>query len=207
MKDPSIDEEDTPRVAAWVELYSQQADFVCRSLRRMGVPESSMEDAVQDVFLVVHRRLADFRGRSQIKTWLFGIVLRVARTYRRSLRRRGAHLDDAAPTDIDEAPSTEVDGPLELAVRREAAALLYRLLEEVDDRKRAMLVLVELEQMSVREAAEALAINLNTAHSRLRAARVELEQAAARNQIGQTRNGSTDDASLLHGFRPSCRFL
>jgi RNA polymerase sigma-70 factor (ECF subfamily) len=182
VKDQGIDDEDTPAVAAWVELYSLHVDFVCRSLRRMGVPESSMEDGVQDVFLVVHRRLADFKGRSQIRTWLFGIVLRVARSYRRTLRRRDAHLDDTPPTDIDEAQSTEVDGPLELAVRREAADLLYRLLAEVEVRKRAMLVLVELEQMSVREAAEALAINLNTAHSRLRAARVALEQAAARNR-------------------------
>ncbi len=207
MKDRSVDDEDTPAAAAWVELYSLHVDFVCRSLRRIGVPESSMEDAVQDVFLVVHRRFADFRGRSQIRTWLFGIVLRVARSHRRTLRRRDAHLDETPPADIDEAPSTEADGPLELAVRREAAALLYQLLAEVEDRKRDMLVLVELEQMSVREAAEALAINLNTAHSRLRAAWVALEQAAARKQIGQTRNGSIEDATLSHGSRPSCRFL
>jgi RNA polymerase sigma-70 factor (ECF subfamily) len=144
----------------------------------MGVPESSMDDAVQDVFLVVHRRLGDFEGRSQIKTWLFGIVLRVARSYRRTLRRQADHLHDAAPNDIDEAPTAELDGPLEVAVRREAAAFLHALLLEIEDGKRAMLVLVELEQMSVREAAEALAINLNTAHSRLRAARVALEEAA-----------------------------
>ena len=162
------------------EVYAENADFVWRNLRRMGVQPSSLDDAVQDVFLVVHRRRADFAARSEIKTWLFGILLRVARTHRRSLRRRLARLFLAEPSDLDEMPSQQLPSPLELVERKEASRLLQRLLDELEDDKRAMLVLVDLEQMSVPEAAASLNLNLNTAYSRLRAARQAFDAAVSR---------------------------
>jgi RNA polymerase sigma-70 factor (ECF subfamily) len=174
--------QDWPASAGLPEIYARYSDFVWRNLRRLGVQPSSMDDATQDVFLVVHRRLRDFEARSQIKTWLFGIVLRVAQTYRRSTRRRQAHLPDNPAVELDGVASTEQENPLELVERREAVALLHKLLEEMDDDKRAMLVSVELEQMSVPEASEALGINLNTAYSRLRAARAVFEEAVARHR-------------------------
>ena len=65
------------------EVYDEHFRFVWRSLRRLGVRESDVPDAVQDVFLVVHRRLAEFEGRSKVTTWLFGICFRVARDRRK----------------------------------------------------------------------------------------------------------------------------
>ena len=65
------------------EVYEEQFRFVWRSLRRLGVRESDVADAAQDVFLVVHRRLDEFEGRSKVSTWLYGICYRVARDRRR----------------------------------------------------------------------------------------------------------------------------
>lgn len=164
------------------EIYAAHADFVFRNLRRLGVHESLIDDAVQDVFLVVHRRLGDFEARAQVTTWLFGIVLRVAQSYRRSAMRRRARLSDAPSAEVEQIPMTAAESPAETLERREASALLHRLLEELDDDKRAMLVCVELEQLTVPEAAESLGLNLNTAYGRLRAARAAFNEAVARMQ-------------------------
>jgi len=159
------------------ELYDVYFDFVWRSLRRLGVQDSMMDDAAQDVYMVVHRRLPEFKAQAQIKTWLFSIVLRVAQNYRRSARRRSAHLTDVSTGPIETAAVPESQGPLELAARQEAAVLLHKLLARMDDQKRSLLILVELEEMTVVQAAEALNINVNTAYSRLRAARLAFEEA------------------------------
>jgi RNA polymerase sigma-70 factor (ECF subfamily) len=171
------------------EIYAAHADFVFRNLRRLGLHESSIDDAVQDVFLVVHRRLADFEARAQVTTWLFGIVLRVAQSYRRSAMRRRARLTDAPSHEVEQVPSTGVESPADRLERREASALLHRLLDELDDDKRAMLVCVELEQMTVPEAAESLNLNLNTAYGRLRAARAAFNEAVARMQTQMNERG------------------
>ena len=71
-----------------VEIYERHFDFVWRSLRRLGVQAVDLEDAAQDVFVVVHRRLVDFEHRSTLKSWLFGIALRVAKVYRHKATRQ-----------------------------------------------------------------------------------------------------------------------
>jgi RNA polymerase sigma-70 factor, ECF subfamily len=173
------------------EIYAQYVHFVWRNLRRMGVQESSVEDAVQDVFLVVHRRLPEFQGRSQIRTWLFGIVLRVAQSHRRSVRRREAHVVQGQPVEIDAVSATDPEGPMEAIAQRQAHALVHRILDAMDDDKRAIFVLVELEQMTVREAAGVLGINFNTAYSRLRAARAMFEAAVAERAQDNARKESS----------------
>src|SRR5882672_3249734 len=85
--------EDWPEPAGVKEIYERYGDFVWRNLRRLGIGEEAADDALQDVFLVVHRRLPEFESRSSIKTWLFGIVLRVAQTHLRTVRRRRVHVD------------------------------------------------------------------------------------------------------------------
>jgi RNA polymerase sigma-70 factor (ECF subfamily) len=156
-------------------IYAQHADFVWRSLRRLGVPERSVDDAVQDVFIVVHRRLAEFEGRSTLKSWLFGIARRVAHDHRRRIGRKERDeelpeviVDPAAPT-----PAAEVE-------RAEAVRALHAILAGLDDDKREVFILAELEQMTAPEIAAALAVNLNTVYSRLRAARAAFDAAVAR---------------------------
>ena len=82
------------------EVYDENFRFVWRSLRRLGVREGDVPDAVQDIFLIVHRKLGEFEGRSKVTTWLFGICLRVARD-----RRRAAGLGAVSHRD----PAVEVD--------------------------------------------------------------------------------------------------
>lgn len=159
------------------DLYEAHFDFVWRSVRRLGVPESGLDDAVQDVFLVVHRRLGDFEGRSKIETWIFGIALRVARDHRRTLARRG----EQAP--LEEEPADPgASRPDDAAARSEALEVLDRFLDRLDDDKRAVFILAELEEMTAPEIAEALSVNVNTVYSRLRAARKAFDEAVKRHQ-------------------------
>ena len=169
-------------------VYAEHAAFVWRSVRRLGVPPGAVEDAVQDVFVVVHRRLGEFEGRSCVRTWLFGIVRRIVRDHRPSRRQE--------PTDalvLDSLPGTLDAGPLALAERAEAARALQCLLDTLDDDLREAFVLVDLEEMSVPEAARALGANVNTVYSRVRAARHELEQAIKRASACRKRSEPWND--------------
>jgi RNA polymerase sigma-70 factor (ECF subfamily) len=162
-------------------LYDAHIAFVWRNLRRLGVAEAQLDDAAQEVFLVVHRRWDSFDASwSSPRTWLFGILLRVAQNERRAHKRRSARFaPDPAPELIDQLPSTADSAP-ELLAKREAALLLERMLEQLPDAERTIFVLVDVEQMSVPEAAEALRLNLNTAYSRIRSARKSFERALVR---------------------------
>jgi RNA polymerase sigma-70 factor, ECF subfamily len=167
-------------------VYDDQFDFVYRNVRRLGVPAAHVDDAVQEVFLVVHRRLGEFEGRSSVKTWIFGILARVAADHRRSLRRKSPHLRSPGGVVEPDTIVDERDGPHEAIARAEGVRLLHALLDELDDDKRVVLVLAELEQMSAPEIAESLGCNLNTVYARLRAARREFEQAAQRERARDT---------------------
>jgi RNA polymerase sigma-70 factor, ECF subfamily len=172
--------EPRPSPPAFAEVYESCAKLVWRNLRRLGVPDAALEDAAQDVFLVVHRRLPEFEGRSSLRTWMFGIVLRVAARHRR--KAHGLAVREAPiPNELSHALSAPAqDGPFERTLHRQATELLQRVLEGFDDERRALLIMVDLEQTSVAEAAEALEINLNTAYSRLRAARRAFETELSR---------------------------
>jgi RNA polymerase sigma-70 factor (ECF subfamily) len=162
-------------------LFDSHLPFVWRNLRRLGVPDSMVEDAAQDVFLVVHRRWETWQvERSTVETWLFGIVLRVARNYRRAQQRRLARLLPANGRRVLlEAPS-QADGPAEILAQREALAILERALAKIDEGKRAVFLMIDVEQLTVPEAAAALGINLNTAYWRLRKARIAFRRAFAK---------------------------
>jgi RNA polymerase sigma-70 factor (ECF subfamily) len=185
-------------------VYAAHFDFVWRSVRRLGVAQSATDDAVQDVFLVVHRKLGAFEGRSSVRTWLFGIVRRVARDHRP--RREREHSDEELGTIAD---STE-RAPDERAARNEAARLLDALLQTIDEDKREAFILAELEQFTVPEISEALGVNLNTVYARVRAARQELEQGLARVRAQQQWKGranaaaTTDDSTHTAQGRQRC---
>jgi RNA polymerase sigma-70 factor (ECF subfamily) len=169
----------TPELEA---IYDEYFDFVWRSLRRLGVPAGSLEDALQDVFLVVHRRRSDFEQRSSLKTWLFGICLRVASDYARRSRGR------PATTELLEVVDADSPDPLEQAARSEAVEFLDAQLWALDPDKRAVFILGELEGMSGPEIAEAVGANVNTVMSRLKAARAHFEAAVRRHQARDRRN-------------------
>lgn len=186
MRDPRAAAAATPEEGAakaaptFDEVYDENFSFVWRSVRRLGVPASAVDDAVQDVFVVVHRRLPEFEARSSIRTWLFAILIRVVRDYRRAYRRKDLPVQgNGGPADPDEIATTE-QNPQEIAAKHEAARMLHEILDRLDDEKREIFVLAELEQLPVPEIAEGLGINLNTAYSRIRAARQDFEQGVAR---------------------------
>jgi len=162
------------------DIYRAHFDFVWRSLRRMGVPPRSMDDAAQDVFLVVHRKLPSFQGRSSVKTWLFGIVARVAHDHRRTERRKGDLVQYEEPGALDTLPDRATPGPMQRAEQSASIRLLEELLSQLAPEKREVFFLAELEQMTAPEIAEALGIRLPTVYSRLRAARIEFEEALNR---------------------------
>jgi RNA polymerase sigma-70 factor (ECF subfamily) len=158
-------------------VYREHFAFVWRAAKRLGVSHGSIDDVVQEVFVVVHRRLGDFEGRSSVKTWLFGIALRIVRDHRRAARRRPIE-----PEVDPDALVSSAGGPAENAEKAEAVRVLHALLDELDDERREVFVMADLEQMSMPEIADALGLNLNTAYARLRLARQEFEHALARHR-------------------------
>lgn len=172
-RDPGSDSESLDFDA----VYREHFDFVWRTLRRYGVPEASLDDAIQDAFLVVHARLAAFEGRSSVRTWMFGIARRVARDHRPSAR---AQADSMGAVTLDALPDVASNSPLANLEVIERARCLESLLAGLAPKKREAFILVELEQMTFLEVARALGVNSNTISSRVRAARQELEQALTR---------------------------
>jgi RNA polymerase sigma-70 factor (ECF subfamily) len=152
-------------------IYSAHFDMVWRALCRYGVPDSQLEDALQEVFMTAHDRLGSFEGRSSLRTWIYGIARRVARDYRTEAR-----IELRAPERLDQLGEGREGGDAQLE-QREAARLLQVLLAQLPIERREILMLVELEQMTVSEAAEVLSENPNTLQSRLRLAREDLTRA------------------------------
>ncbi len=166
------------RPQAFETVYEAHVDFVWRNAHRLGVADEALDDVVQQVFLVVHRRLADVAQDMPIKAWIFGILSHVVRDYRRGRRRKSPH--DAAPA-IDPATLAEPgNGPFEALAKTQAFNVVRELLAELSDDKREIFLLSELEQLSAQEIAVILGLNPNTVYSRLRVARREFERAAER---------------------------
>lgn len=169
------------------QLYEDHFDFVWRNARRLGVPEASADDVTQDVFLVVQRRIADFDGRTSIQSWIFGILMRVVRDHRRSFRRKGARTVSLDHESTRHGGAIAYQGANEAVEHAERVRLFETLLAELDEDKRTLLILAELEQWTLREIAELFGSNTNTIYSRVRAAKRAFEQAYARSQAGKGR--------------------
>ena len=146
-------------------LYREHFAFVWRSLRRLGVPQHALDDAAQEVFVVVHRRARELNLQTSPKACLFGIAQRVASDQRRWVRRKGHTLP------LAEEPAGASASPLDQAMQREASALVLAFLDQLDDTRRAVFVLSELEQLTAPEIAQALSANLNTVYYRIASAR------------------------------------
>ncbi len=162
------------------QLYETHFDFVWRSIRRLGVHPPATDDLVQEVFVVVHRRLDDFEGRSSHRTWLFAIARRVVSDHQRRLRRKPEASLDTAPSPVDPQQS-----PDSVVAARQAAVLLERFLDSLPAPQREAFVALELEQMNAPELAEATGVSVNTIYSRLRLARAAFERTVRRLHAGE----------------------
>lgn len=168
-----------PAAQGFDRVFEDHVSAVQRTLRRLGVREADVEDVCQEVFLVVHRRLPTFEGRSSFSTWLYSICIRAAAGYRRRSYRR--HESSAAIPPEQSIPADQLD---EL-VRRRSLALLDDILDQLDDDKRAIFVLHELEQVPMTQVAQASGCPLQTAYSRLYAARRHVESSVRRAEIAR----------------------
>lgn len=153
------------------EVFEENLQYVWRALRYLGVPESDLADLCQEVFLVVHRRLDDFEGRSSVRTWIYGICLKVASSHR---RRAHVRRETMASTPPERVAAASQERAVEQQERRD---LLVRVLRGLDDEQREVFVLFEIEGRPMAEIAEILGCPLRTAYARLYAARDEIRRA------------------------------
>jgi RNA polymerase sigma-70 factor (ECF subfamily) len=155
-------------------VFRDHAAYVWRVLRRLGVEERDVEDVCQEVFVVVHRRLPEFEGRSSLRTWVYGVCVRTASDYRRRAGHRHEVVTGSPPEQLS------VDDPHGALAARQARQVLDGILSELDEDKRTVFVLYEIEQLTMAEVAEAVGCPLQTAYSRLHVARAKVESAIAR---------------------------
>lgn len=158
---------------AFAEIYEQYYDGVRRTLRCLGVPNASLDDAVQEAFLVVHRRTIEHRDVEVPREWIYAVARRVAwRHYRNDARAERRRTLADAPT---EPPSAE------LALERaEAEDFMIAFLSTLDDDQRTVFVLAEIEELTAKEVGAIVKASPNTVASRLRLARGKLAAALAR---------------------------
>ncbi len=167
----------------FAQLYAEQFESVWCAVRRMGVADESMDDVVQEVFVAAYKRLSSFEGRSSVKSWLLGITVHSVQRHRRTTRRKSPHTLRCEPPIDPETLGSGSENPQEIALRAEAARAVREILEELDDDKRTVFVLSELERLTAPEIADALGTPVNTIYSRLRLARQEFADAAARYRL------------------------
>jgi RNA polymerase sigma-70 factor (ECF subfamily) len=153
-------------------IFSEHADFVWRSLRRLGVAAADVDDALQEVFLVVYRRIAQYEDRGLMRAWLFSISRQISNHYHRGAKRsearhRGLVISTTAP-DLEE-----------VVARREAEQLVGAFLDELEEPQRLVFYLADIEGLTAPEIASALDVNLNTVYGRLRQARKRFEAVVA----------------------------
>ena len=172
-----LDAEPAPMTAESLEqVYQRHAEFVWACLSRFGIRDRDLDDALQEVFVVVHQRLATFRGESRMTTWLYSICLRVAHAHRRRGHlRHELEVERFADDVLDEHANPE-----DVLVLRQRRLALGAILDELDLEKRALLVMFEIDELPCEEIAAMLGVPLGTVYSRLHGARKAFEKAVAR---------------------------
>ena len=155
------------------QIFREQHSFVWRVVRRLGIPPSAVDDVVQEVFVVLHRRHAELELQGSVRGLLYGIARKVAKRHRdRAASRPALSL-------VEPAQPAAQEHQLEL---REKAAVVREALDAMDEDKRITFMLAVVEGMSIPEVAEAQSVNINTAYSRLRAAKQLVHKAIARHR-------------------------
>lgn len=180
----------------FVQVFEQCSPVVWRAMRRLGVREADIEDACQEVFVVVHRKLPEFEGRSSVKTWVYGIAVRVASDF-----RKRAHVRHETPTEDFSSTSLgegHTNGPGENAERRAALRWLDGVLANLDAEKRDVFVLYEVEQLTIAEIAEATGAPLQTTYSRLQAAKRFVDEAVKQLHQGAPPMAPTPASAAPH---------
>lgn len=159
------------------EVYRQHAAFVWRVLRAFGVREADLDDMLHEVFIVVHRKLPTFEGRSKYTTWLFAIAERLASDYRRSARIRRE--DIVEDTESNASPGDCEPEAYDQIAMRQARVQLDAILDGMPTEQRVAFTLFEIDGMTSEEIAVITACSPNTVRSRVRLARKYFERTMA----------------------------
>ena len=154
---------------ACLDAYQGELDYLMRTLQRLGVPPSDVEDLAHEVFLVLRRTWNAYDSTRPLKPYIFGIAFRVAASHR---RRRWREIPFAVVDEQDHAPY-----PDQAFEASQARALVLAALQRIPLPRRVVLVMHDIDEIPVQEVAATLAIPLFTTYSRLRKARRELETA------------------------------
>jgi RNA polymerase sigma-70 factor (ECF subfamily) len=149
MRPPLVDPAGGP--PSFAEVYRTHAATVGRWAERLGGPRADHDAIVQDVFLTVSRRLSEFRGEAKLTTWLFRITARVAANHRRTIRRR--HIWARLSRRIEAVSAAPAASPADAIESRQAMERFHRVLDSLAERYRQVLILFELESMTVDEIA------------------------------------------------------
>lgn len=147
--DPSVRMEEESQPLDFDAVYQTHSQTVARWVARLGGPGADVEDLTQEVFLLVNRRLSEFRRESRLSTWLFSITAKLVANDRRRRQTRRWWMR-FAPHAVERAIAA-TDTPLEELERRERRTQFYQSLDALNERQRRVLVLFELEEMSVAE--------------------------------------------------------
>jgi RNA polymerase sigma-70 factor (ECF subfamily) len=157
------------------EVYADNFRSVWSGARRLGIPSNAIDDVVQEVFVAVHRQL-DTCQTGHVKAWVFSILVRVVWNYRRTRQRKGAGHALASSVDDPDSLVTNGESPLDKLLKREAASLLRRVLDNLGEARASLFVMSELEGMTAPEISSATDANLSTVYGRLRAMRLEFDR-------------------------------
>jgi RNA polymerase sigma-70 factor (ECF subfamily) len=152
-------------------IYERWFDEVSRWIRAMGGPEADREDLVQDVFLVVHRRLPDFDGQN-VAGWLYQIARHRVRDFRRLLWVKHMLFGSVPLSDTLTKGGASPADSLETSEKRKT---LERLLSKLNDSERAALVLFEIDGYSGEQIAEIQGVPVNTVWARIHKSRKKLQ--------------------------------
>lgn len=165
--------EPLPAPLTWEAIYAEHAERVAGWAARLGGPSIDGEDLVHEVFIQVQRLLPRYDGRCKITTWLYGITANVVRSQRRHERRRWLrHLLGGR----EQARTQSVRTPIEELERREATAIVYRVLDGMRDNYRTALILFEIEGLSGEEIAELTGASVQTVWVWLHRARAQFRE-------------------------------
>ncbi len=167
--DQGVRTEEASRPVDFDAVYQEHVQTVARWAARLGGPGADVEDLTQEVFLLVNRRLSEFRNESRLSTWLFSITAKIVANDRRRRRIR-RWWTRFAPHAVERAVAP-TDTPLEELERRERRTEFYRALDALGERHRRVLVLFELEELSVAEIAALLGLRAGNVRVLLHRAR------------------------------------
>lgn len=182
-------------------VYRAHARLVARWAQRLGGPDVEFEETVQEVFVTVNRLLPSFRGDAKVTSWLFHITARVVANQRRAARRQRRRWTILSRRVIDQTPSGDPT-PGDVFEEREAGQRFYRVLDQLPDKHRNVLVLFELEELSTEEIAILVERPPATVRVWLHRARAQFDQHWQAERMDKAIEKKIDRLDALNERRP-----